>query len=72
MTSGITTLESTATVNDVMRQYPATTAVFNRLGIDACCGGAAPLHEAAERDGADLAALLAALQDVIHAAGEAR
>jgi iron-sulfur cluster repair protein YtfE (RIC family) len=37
-------------------------AVFNEFAIDACCGAAAPLAEAAERDGADPDALLEALR----------
>lgn len=48
-------------VNEVIRKYPATVAVFNHYGIDACCGGAAPVAEAAVRDGADPAALAADL-----------
>ena len=50
------------TVNDVIARYPATVAVFNRFGIDACCGGAVPVREAAVRDGVDLTDLLAALE----------
>jgi regulator of cell morphogenesis and NO signaling len=50
------------TVNEAIRRFPATVAVFNEFGIDACCGGAAPLTEAAERDGADPDALLDALR----------
>jgi iron-sulfur cluster repair protein YtfE (RIC family) len=34
------------TVNEAIRRYPATVAVFNAFGIDACCGGAAPLAAA--------------------------
>jgi iron-sulfur cluster repair protein YtfE (RIC family) len=49
------------TVNDVMRWYPQTLSVFDAFGIDACCGGAASLDEAARRDGVALDALLAAL-----------
>ena len=45
------------TVNEAIRRYPATVEIFNRYGIDACCGGAAPVLEAAVRDGADPAAL---------------
>lgn len=41
------------TVNEAIRRYPATVEIFNRYGIDACCGGAAPVLEAAVRDGAD-------------------
>lgn len=45
-------------VNDVIRRYPATVDLFNRYGIDACCGGAASVADAARRDGADRALLL--------------
>ena len=48
-------------VNDTLRRFPATVAVFNAFCIDACCGGAARLDQAAERDGADPARLLEAL-----------
>jgi iron-sulfur cluster repair protein YtfE (RIC family) len=52
-------------VNDVLMSHPATTKVFNEFGIDACCGGAVPVHDAALRDGADPAALLDALNAAI-------
>lgn len=51
-------------VNEVIRTHPATVEVFNRFGIDACCGGAAPIREAAVRDGADPDALLVALNEI--------
>jgi iron-sulfur cluster repair protein YtfE (RIC family) len=50
-----------ASVNDVLLRFPATAAVFNAFGIDACCGGDASVVVAATRDGADPEALLAAL-----------
>lgn len=53
------------TVNETVRLWPATVDVFNRFGIDACCGGASRLVEAAERDGADATAMLEELQRVI-------
>ncbi len=52
-------------VNETLRQYPETTAVFNQFGIDACCGGAASINDSALRDGADPQALLNALNVVI-------
>lgn len=52
-------------VNEVIRIHPQTVEVFNRYGIDACCGGAAPVRIAAERDGADAAEVLAELERVI-------
>lgn len=54
-------------VNEVIRQYPASIDLFNRFGIDACCGGAARVVDAAERDGADVDALLAELERIIEA-----
>jgi hypothetical protein len=53
------------TVNEAVRLHPATVVVFNRYGIDACCGGAAPIHQAAVRDGADPDAVLADLNRAV-------
>lgn len=58
-------LDVSTAVNDVLKQYPETVSVFNAFGIDACCGGAASLREAARRHGVDLAELLAALQTAV-------
>lgn len=63
-TTRATELEG-ATVNALVREHPRTVEVFNRFGIDACCGGAAPVREAALRDGADPEALVAALEEAI-------
>ena len=52
-------------VNETIRRFPATVEIFNRYGIDACCGGAAPVEEAAIRDGADPVALRAELLRVV-------
>lgn len=56
---------ATLSVNEVIRLYPSTVEVFNRHGIDACCGGAASVHDAALRDGADAQLLVAELQQAI-------
>jgi iron-sulfur cluster repair protein YtfE (RIC family) len=53
-------------VNDVIAAMPRTIGVFNDHGIDACCGGAVTIREAAERDGADLYALMRALHQVVY------
>lgn len=53
------------TVNEVIARHPGTVAVFNAYGIDACCGGAVSVDEAARRDGADPAALRAALERAV-------
>lgn len=55
-------IDADLTVNEAIRRFPATVAVFNDFGIDACCGGAAPLAEAAVRDGADPVELLDAVR----------
>lgn len=53
------------TVNDMIAREPATIAVFNRFGLDTCCGGAIPIVEAVRRDGVELNALLAALRAAV-------
>jgi len=58
------TLDPAVTVNEILLKYPSAVSVFNDLGIDACCGGDASLEEAARRDGANLARLLAALDTI--------
>ena len=60
-----TNIDIAATVNEIVAQYPETIAVFNRFGIDSCCGGGVPVSDAARRDGADREALLAALHEAI-------
>lgn len=55
-------LDAEATVNAILDQHPAALRVLNAFGIDACCGGARTLVEAAREDGADLSALVAALE----------
>ena len=68
--SELLTIDTTVTVNDVLVQHPEAVSVFNEFGIDACCGGDASLEEAAQRDGANVQALIAALNALI--AGEDR
>lgn len=67
MTASRTTpaVDPTATVNEILVKYPETVSVFNQFGIDACCGGAASLEEAASRDGADVERLIRALDAIV-------
>lgn len=54
-------------VNQTIATFPQTVAVFNQFGIDACCGGAASVVDAAARDAADPEQMLAALRQLIDA-----
>ena len=49
-------------VSDVARENPATLRVFERLGIDYCCGGKVPLKEAIAAKGLQAETILAELQ----------
>ena len=57
-----TILDAEWSVNETIRRFPATVTVFNEFGVDACCGGAATLREAALEAGIPLGQLLAALE----------
>lgn len=61
------TLKSDLTVNELISSCPETVEVFNRLGIDACCGGDVPPRQAAVRDGVDVELLMTQLHSVMEA-----
>lgn len=63
------TIDTAATVNEILAKYPAAVSVFIDFGIDCCCGGDVSLPEAARRDGADLAQLVAALDTFVASGG---
>lgn len=56
-----TTLSPALTVNEVLRLAPDAVVVFNRLGIDTCCGGGQSLQQAAEAARIPLARLMTAV-----------
>jgi iron-sulfur cluster repair protein YtfE (RIC family) len=51
-----------STVNDVLRDYPATGAIFNAYGVDTCCRADLPLRDAAAEAAVDADILLAMLE----------
>ena len=63
-------LDPALSVNDTLLRHPETMAVFNAFGVDACCGGAASLTEAARAVCVEPVALLEALESVLPAAPE--
>lgn len=52
-------------INDVIKNYPETIAVFNAHRVDSCCGGGVSIETTARRDGVDVEALLVALNSAI-------
>ena len=51
------------TVVDALQRVPGANEVFQRFGLDCCCGGELPVAEAARRHGVDLEGLLEALDE---------
>jgi regulator of cell morphogenesis and NO signaling len=50
------------TLNAISLAQPRALEVFDRHGLDSCCGGAKPLAVVCERHGLDLEALLRELR----------
>ena len=58
-----------ATVHDLVGRVAGSRAVFDRFGVDTCCGGEVPVALAARRHGVDLELLLDALEITRREAG---
>lgn len=52
-------------INDVIKRYPETIAVFNSHRVDSCCGGGGSIEQTARRDGVDVGSLVKALNSAI-------
>jgi regulator of cell morphogenesis and NO signaling len=61
---------SQTTVRDIALQSPAAIRVFEKFGIDYCCGGRKPLAEACQERLLDPEVVQAAIQSALHAAPE--
>ena len=64
----LTQLDPAMTINEIVARYPATIPVFNRFGMDTCCGGGVSVEQAAQRDGVALEQVLAELRKVVEQA----
>jgi regulator of cell morphogenesis and NO signaling len=53
------------TINEIVAADPETIAVFNRFGLDTCCGGGVCVDDAARRHGIDAKPIVAALNEVL-------
>ena len=51
-------------VNDIIKKYPKTLAVFGKFKIDSCCGGGTSIDVAGKRDGADVYAMVKELNKI--------
>ena len=52
------------TINEAVLLRPGSVRVFERFGLDACCGGGLPIAEAARRHGLDAGEVLEAVRSV--------
>jgi len=52
-------------INDIIKRYPQTIAVFNKYHVDSCCGGGQSIEKTAARDGVDVDKLVEALNDAV-------
>jgi len=58
-------VDGKTTVRDLVGRYPQTRPVFEKHGIDYCCGGGKCLGEAADERGLKLPELVGALEEAI-------
>lgn len=58
-------LDLTLTINEIVARFPETIPVFNRFGLDTCCGGGVCVDEATRRDGIASNEVIAALRDAV-------
>ncbi len=54
------TLDAAMSINEIIARCAQTITVFNRFGMDTCCGGGVTVEEAARRDGTAVHAVLVA------------
>ncbi|MEO8368047.1 MAG: iron-sulfur cluster repair di-iron protein [Candidatus Solibacter sp.] len=68
-TSTLNSLNSEQTVGQIAAEFPAAVRVFEKYGIDFCCGGKLPVGQAAAAKSLDAAYLLAEIQVTLETPG---
>ncbi|MGH9484826.1 MAG: DUF542 domain-containing protein, partial [Terriglobales bacterium] len=57
------TIAATQSVGDLAVETPGAARIFERMGIDFCCGGKKSLEAACKEKGIELKTVLQALED---------
>jgi iron-sulfur cluster repair protein YtfE (RIC family) len=68
----IRALDCAQSVNEIVTRHPATIAVFNRFGLDACCGASLSVQDAARAGGVNREVLCDALHLAVQPDEDAR
>ncbi|MGB7169985.1 MAG: DUF542 domain-containing protein, partial [Acidobacteriaceae bacterium] len=58
------------TVRDIALEQPASIRIFEKFGIDYCCGGRKSLGQACQERSLDVQTVLAAIEGAAHGAEE--
>lgn len=66
----MSTLDAQTTVGQIVAERPSRARVFERLGIDYCCGGKIPLEQVCRKKGLDVTSVLQELRDQGQGASE--
>jgi iron-sulfur cluster repair protein YtfE (RIC family) len=59
------TVDTTLTIRQFVARHPRAREVFQRAGMDTCCGGRVSIAGAAERHGVALESLVSALRPTL-------
>ncbi len=68
--SPVTSFDLSTTVGDIVARHPGTSRVFDRAGVDFCCGGKRSLAEACQAKGIPAGVLMAELEGELAAVSE--
>ena len=55
-------INESTTINEIIKAFPNTVAVFKDFQVDSCCGGGDSLAQACAKGGQDLARLIETLK----------